>query len=64
VSGLGFLLIALLISVFGSLAIWLRHRQPTSLDHGIDEFQREMKALAPHRRNGGQQQQQPQQQQD
>ncbi len=48
-SGLGFLLIALVLSMLGSIAIWLRHRPPTSLDHGIDEFQREMKALAPER---------------
>ena len=46
-SGLGFLLIALVLSLLGSIAIWLRHRPPTSLDHGIDEFQREMRALAP-----------------
>jgi hypothetical protein len=48
-SGLGFLLIALVLSVLGSIAIWLRQRPPTSMDHGIDEFQREMKALAPER---------------
>lgn len=48
-SGLGFLLIALVLSLLGSIAIWLRHRPPTSLDHGIDEFQREMKALSPDR---------------
>jgi hypothetical protein len=55
VSGLGFLLVALILSVLGSLAIWMRHRPSTSLDNGIDEFQREMRALAPERRgpNGG-----------
>jgi len=46
-SGLGFLLIALVLSVLGSLAIWIRHRPPTSLDYGIDEFRKEMRALAP-----------------
>ena len=49
-SGLGFLLIALVLSIVGSAAIWLRHRPPTSLNHGIDEFRREMQALAPERR--------------
>ncbi|MCU1376029.1 MAG: hypothetical protein JWO68_3315 [Actinomycetia bacterium] len=44
-----FLLVALLVSVGGSLVLWLRHRDPTTMDHGIDEFQREMKALAPDR---------------
>lgn len=47
VSGLIFLLAALTLSVVGSLVLWLRHRQPTSLDQGIDDFSREMQALAP-----------------
>jgi hypothetical protein len=51
VTGLVFLLIALVLSVLGSMVLWLRHRNPTSLDHGIDEFQREMRALAPPRRD-------------
>jgi hypothetical protein len=50
VSGLGFLLIVLLLSASGSMVLWLRHRQPTSLDSGIDEFQNEMRALAPDHR--------------
>jgi len=49
VNGLVFLAIALLVSVLGSLGLWMSHRDPTSLDHGIDEFQREMRALAPDR---------------
>jgi len=47
VSGLVFLLAALALSVVGSLALWLRQRQPTSFDQGIEDFSREMKALAP-----------------
>ena len=47
VSGLVFLLAALTLSVIGSLVLWLRHRQPTSLNQGIDDFSREMQALAP-----------------
>lgn len=46
-AGLLFLLIAFGLSVGGSMILWLRHRDPTSVDHGIDEFQREMRALAP-----------------
>lgn len=47
VSGLIFLLAALTLSVIGSFVLWLRHRQPTSLNQGIDDFSREMQALAP-----------------
>jgi hypothetical protein len=46
-SGLVFLLMALLVSVIGLSLLYVRQRKPTSLDHGITEFQREMRALAP-----------------
>lgn len=46
-TGLIFLLIAVVVSGLGSLVLWLRHRNPSSMNHGIDEFQREMRALAP-----------------
>ena len=48
-TGIVFLLIALGLSIGGSLLLWMRHRDPTTLDHGISEFQREMRALAPDR---------------
>ncbi len=48
-SGLVFLLVALALSVVGSVVLWLRHRTPSSITHGIDEFSREMRALAPDR---------------
>ena len=48
-SGLVFLLAALGLSVVGSIELWLRHRQPKSLEQGIDDFSREMQALAPER---------------
>ena len=48
-NGLVFLFVALIVSVGGSMLLWLRHRDPTSYDHGITEFQREMRALAPDR---------------
>jgi hypothetical protein len=50
VSNLVYLLIALVLSVAGSLILWFRHRRPTSLESGIDSFSRELKALAPDRR--------------
>jgi len=52
VSNLLYLLAALSISVVGSVALWYRHRKPRSLEFGVDEFQRELKALAPERREG------------
>lgn len=45
--GLAFLLIAVLVSVIGTLIIWMRSRGSTSVDHGVEEFQREMRALSP-----------------
>ena len=48
-SGLIFLVVALGLSVVGSFVLWLRYRKPTSINHAIDSFQKEMQALAPHR---------------
>ena len=42
-----FLMIAVVISVVGSTVLYLRNRSPSSLESGIDNFRREMKALAP-----------------
>jgi hypothetical protein len=42
-----FLLIAVVISVGGSAVLYLRNRTPSSLESGIDDFRREMQALAP-----------------
>ena len=42
-----FLMIAVVISIVGSLVLYLRSRTPTSLESGIDNFRREMQALAP-----------------
>jgi hypothetical protein len=50
VSNLLYLGIALLVSTLGGLWIYLRNRRPTSLNAGIEEFQRELRALAPERR--------------
>ncbi|CAN5670373.1 MAG: hypothetical protein M3535_01395 [Actinomycetota bacterium] len=46
-SGLIFLVAALAVSLIGSVVLWLYHRQPTSIYQGIDDFSREMRALAP-----------------
>lgn len=46
-SPVGFLLIALVISVAGSLVVVLRNRQESHPDQAMDEFRREMNALAP-----------------
>lgn len=46
-NALGFLLIVLVVSALGSFVLWLRHRSPTTLESGIEAFQREMEALAP-----------------
>lgn len=44
-----FLVAALVLSVVGCALFLLSHRKPTSLEHGIDSFSREMDALAPQR---------------
>ena len=49
-SNLLYLLLAVGLSVLGSLALWYRHRRPRRLEHGVDAFQRELRALAPERR--------------
>ena len=45
--GLAFLAIAVVVSIVGTLVLWARNRDATTLDHGVDEFRREMNALAP-----------------
>jgi hypothetical protein len=42
-----YLLIVLALSAVGSLILWYRHRKPRSVESGIDEFARELRALAP-----------------
>ncbi|MCD9625602.1 hypothetical protein [Rhabdothermincola salaria] len=43
--GVGFLLIVVVITVVGSLVLWLRNRKPTTYMSSVDEFQQEMQAL-------------------
>jgi len=51
-SNLVYLLVAVGLSVIGSLVVYYRHRRPKSLESGIDEFSRELRALAPKRDKG------------
>ena len=46
-SNLVYLLIAVVISVVGVLAVWYRSRPPTSPSASIDQFSEKMRALAP-----------------
>jgi hypothetical protein len=48
-SALVFLAIAVGLSAIGCVVLWVRHRQPKSVESGIDAFRREMLALAPSR---------------
>ena len=42
-----FLFIAVALSLIGSLVLWFRYRRPRSVEAGIQEFSRELRALAP-----------------
>jgi hypothetical protein len=53
-SNLLYLGFAVLVSVIGGTLLYLRNRKPTSLNAGIEEFQRELRALAPEKRPDGQ----------
>jgi hypothetical protein len=48
VASLAFLLAAGVLILIGSLVLWLRERKPSS-EFGVEEFAREMRALAPDR---------------
>lgn len=47
-SPLFFLALALVISVVGTLVLWIRHREPDTPDATIDEFRSKMRALSHH----------------
>ncbi len=46
-SALVFLLIVVVVCGIGGIVLWLQHRQPNTLESGLDSFRREMDALAP-----------------
>jgi hypothetical protein len=47
VSNLLYLVIAVVLSILGTLWVWWRNRQPRSIDSGIRQFERELRALSP-----------------
>ena len=49
-SNLLYLGLAIVFSIIGATIIYVRNRKPTSLNAGIEEFQRELRALAPDKR--------------
>ncbi len=50
-SNLLYLLIAVVLSLLGSLVLWARNRQPKSMEAGIQRFAKELRALAPEDEN-------------
>lgn len=44
---LWYVVVPVLIVAAAATAVWVRNRQPTSLEHGVDSFRREMEALSP-----------------
>ena len=48
-SNLVYLLAALSVSILGSVFLWYRHRRPRSMEYGVEEFKRELNAIAPDR---------------
>lgn len=46
-TSVAFLLIVVVVCAIGGLVLWVRHREPTTLESGLDAFKREMDALAP-----------------
>jgi hypothetical protein len=49
VTNLVYLGLALLISLIGCLVLWLRNRRPRSMEAHIQEFAKNLRALAPDR---------------
>jgi hypothetical protein len=47
VTAIGFLLIVVVVSGIGGFVLWLQHREPNTLESGLEAFRREMEALAP-----------------
>ncbi len=49
-SSLAYLALAVVISLIGAGILWYRYSRPRSLEEGIDDFSRELRALSPERR--------------
>ena len=46
-----FLIFALIVTIGGTTVLWVRSRGVHTIDAGVDEFRREMNALAPENSN-------------
>lgn len=46
-SALVFLFMVVVLCAIGGVVLWLQHRQPNTMESGLDAFKREMTALAP-----------------
>lgn len=46
-SNLAFLGLVLVLSAIGCAGLWLRHRQPNTMEAQMDAFARELRAMAP-----------------
>ena len=46
-TAIAFLLIVVVVCGIGGLVLWVQHREPNTLESGLDAFKREMDALAP-----------------
>ena len=51
-NAVGFLLVAVVVSVVGGTILAVRHRRPTSFTTTIDDFSERMSVLAPEQRPG------------
>jgi hypothetical protein len=51
-SNLAYLVGAVVVAVIGALVVWLRHRQPKSVDATMESFRRGLDVIAPQAQNG------------
>jgi hypothetical protein len=48
-----YLIGAVVLAIIGGCVVWLRHRQPKSVDANVESFHRGLRALAPEAGSGG-----------
>ncbi len=53
VSNLAYVAGAVVLAIIGGLIVWLRHRQPKSVDANVESFHRGLRALAPDASHAG-----------
>lgn len=59
-----FVLLPVLVVAAYATYVWLRNREPTSLESGVDAFRREMDALSPNQAPGNRRPDRPEAQDD